>query len=244
MNNNILISEGRTIQDIKDIDILKERFEKWKNEILVYAHENKKQIEEYRKALFVVDTPYGKEENARQYKNSIHAALNILEQDTVPVTYKDYLEVFFDNFGSFLRDMFSVELHKKATLDKEILGKITIENEYDLQHIMLAAIRLLYPKAREEVYDDIGYGSVRYDIVIDEIDTVIELKCTRDNQTERALLGELGEDAYFYNHSNIIMYIYDKRCIIKNISNFKNALENKSANANLKVFVEQTKKLI
>lgn len=181
MNNNILISEGRAIQDIKDIDILKERFEKWKNEILTYAHENKKQIEEYRKALFVVDTPY---------------------------------------------------------------GKITIENEYDLQHIMLAAIRLLYPKAREEVYDDIGYGSVRYDIVIDEIDTIIELKCTRDNQTERALLGELGEDAYFYNHSNIIMYIYDKRCIIKNISNFKNALENKSANANLKVFVEQTKKLI
>lgn len=242
--NNILINEGRAIQDIQEIDILKEHFEKWKTEVLEYAHEYKMPIDEYKKALFVVDTPYGKEENIKQYKDSIRETLNLMNRDIVPVIHNDYLENFFDNFGSFLINMFSGELHKKATLNKDILSKITVENEYDLQHIMLASIKLLYPQAREEVCDDIGYGGVRYDIVIDEIDTVIELKCTRDSQTERDLLGELGEDAYFYNHSNIIMYIYDKRCLIKNIDVFKNALEKKSHNAKLKVFVEQTKKLV
>lgn len=53
-----------------------------------------------------------------------------------------------------------------------------IKNEYDVQHLLYACIKLLYPMARIEVNEDTGYGTVRTDIFLDS-ERVIEIKCTR-----------------------------------------------------------------
>lgn len=71
----------------------------------------------------------------------------------------------------------------------------------------LVIIKASYPSARREVNQDTGYGTVRYDIVIQEIDTVIEIKCTRKDHSASKLCRELGEYGYFYKCSRLIMYM-------------------------------------
>lgn len=41
-----------------------------------------------------------------------------------------------------------------------------IQNEYDLQHLLYAALKPLYPGIRKEVSKDSGIGTVREDIFI------------------------------------------------------------------------------
>ncbi len=111
---------------------------------------------------------------------------------------------------------------------------------------MYAVVKALYPSARREVNQDTGYSTVRFDIVIEEIDTVIELKCTKADYSEKKLYRELGEDGYFYKSSNLLIYVYDKHCKISDVNNFVKALERtkETAGKNVKVYVEKTKKLI
>jgi len=158
----------------------------------------------------------------------------------------DVLESVLGNFGLYLKSMFLVEPENKATLKKAILQEIHIENEYDVQHIMYAVIKALYPSARREVNQDTGYGTVRYDIVIKEIDTVIEIKCTRKDHTENKLYKELAEDGYLYECSKLLVYVYDKHQKISDVGNFMKALERtkETAGKDVKVFVEQVSELV
>ena len=57
-----------------------------------------------------------------------------------------------------------------------------IGNEYDLQHIVYALLRAVFPLCRIEEYQDAGACAVRKDICIEEFDIAIELKCTRDKE--------------------------------------------------------------
>lgn len=102
---------------------------------------------------------------------------------------------------------------------------------------MFAVIKAMYPDARREVCQDTGYGNVRYDIMIAQINTVIELKCTREDHSDKKLLMELGEDAYFYQCSNLLMYVYDGNQVIKDVVNFKKALEEPAQKMDKKVRV-------
>lgn len=81
----------------------------------------------------------------------------------------DALETIIKNFGLFLQNMFSTVPENRSTLQKENLERIVINNEYDVQHIMYAVVKALYPLSRREVNQDIGYGTARYDIVIEEL---------------------------------------------------------------------------
>ena len=142
--------------------------------------------------------------------------------------------------------MFSTVPENKSTLQKEVLSQIVINNEYDVQHIMYAMVKALYPSARREVNQDTGYGTVRYDIVIEDIDTVIEIKCTRKDHSDNKLYQELGVDGYFYKCSKLIIYVYDKQQKIQDVGNFIKSLERsqKTAGKEVKVYVEQVKELI
>lgn len=142
--------------------------------------------------------------------------------------------------------MFLTKPENKSTLKKEILEQIEINNEYDVQHIMYAVIKTLYPSTRREVNQDTGYGTVRYDIVIQEIDTVIEIKCTRTDHSDSKLCRELGEDGYFYKCSRLIMYVYDKHQKIQDVGNFIKTLERTRENGgkDVRVYVERVIELI
>lgn len=248
MNKEQIIKAGREIEKIADLPELCEKYEAWKADLLNYAVENKLNVEQYRILLHVVKTPYGsQEENKENYISCIKKTILYLEKDEKTEKREmDALETIIKNFGLYLQNMFSTTPENQATLKKEVLEQIILNNEYDVQHTMYAVVKALYPTARREVNQDIGYGAVRYDIIVDEIDTVIEIKCTRKDHSENKLFRELGEDAFFYQCSKLIIYVYDKEHVIQDINNFIRALERSKEDAgkDIKVYVEQIKELI
>lgn len=247
MNRQQLIEKGIKLEKILDFSEFCEEYEDWKIEVLQYCKEDKFCLEQCRLLLHVVDTPYeSKEEKWKKYVACIGKTVKFLEKETSKIQEIDVLESVIGNFGLYLKNMFRTEPENKATLQKTILEQIEIQNEYDLQHILYAVVKALYPSARREVNQDTGYGTVRFDIVIEEMDTVIELKCTRADHSENKLYRELGEDGYFYKCSNLLIYVYDKHCKISDVSNFVKALERtkETAGKNVKVYVEQMKELI
>ena len=247
MNKAYIIEIGLNItKNLKGAEFFEE-FNAWKDRVLQYVEENNLSIETYKKALYVVDNPFeSKEDKAFKYRKCINKTIDILQKDLRVLNENDSIDTLLNNFGIFLKGMFRTELEKKATIKSEILKQITIHNEYDIQHIMYALIKTLYPSARREVNQDIGYGTVRYDIIIEELDTIIEMKCTRDNHTDKKLFRELGEDAFFYKCSKLYIYIYDKKHKISDVVNFVKALERKKEEAGkeIKVYVEQSNELV
>lgn len=247
MNRRQLIEKGINLEKILDFSQFCEEYEGWEIEIQQYFKKDRFNLEQCRLLLHIVDTPYeSKEEKRKKYIDCIKKTVKFLEKETEKVQEISVLESAIGNFGLYLKNMFRTEPENKATLQKIVLEQIEIQNEYDLQHIMYAVIKALYPSARREVNQDTGYSTVRFDIVIEEIDTVIELKCTRVDHSENKLYRELGEDGYFYKCSNLFIYVYDKQGKISDVNNFVKALERtkETAGKNVKVYVEQTKELI
>lgn len=106
------------------------------------------------------------------------------------------------------------------------------------------AIRFLQDESQSVRQDEDALETIVRNF--EEVDAIIEIKCTGKNHTEKKIFRELGEDAFFYKCEKLIMYVYDKHNIIHDIDNFVRALEkNKgSAGKNIKVYVEQNRKLI
>ena len=101
------------------------------------------------------------------------------------------VERVLGNVQLYLQDMFKRQPHTKCTDSILSMQKcFDIGNEYDLQHIVYALLRAVFPLARIEEYQDAGACAVRKDICIDEFDIAIELKCTRDSLSAKKLAVE------------------------------------------------------
>lgn len=124
------------------------------------------------------------------------------------------------NFQKHVYEMYQTPVHGKGTLVQEDLAKIALRNEYDVQRLLYSLIRPIFPEARVEVPNDGGYKGYRFDIFIDSYETVIEVKCSRQNMTERKLTEEIGSDAYHYSKKYIYFFIYDKDKVISNVEAF------------------------
>ena len=92
----------------------------------------------------------------------------------------DQLLTVLDNYYLFLESLLERPPHKRGGIQKEQLSALKIQNEYDVQHLLYAYLKPLYPLARAEVSEDTGYGTVRTDIFLDS-EHVIEIKCTRNS---------------------------------------------------------------
>ena len=69
--------------------------------------------------------------------------------------------------------------------------------------------------------EDTGCGTVRSDIKIPSLNTVVETKCTRTNMNLKKLTEEIEADIVHYQADYIYFYIYDKEKIIKNRQAFQ-----------------------
>lgn len=248
MNKKVLYENASKLKELKDIQKLETEYDNWKNAVLQYAADHKLEVEQYRVMLHVVNVPFeSKEETLRKYYSCIEKVINYMRMEDIRNSYmKGTLENLICNFGLYLQTMFFTEPSKHMSFQKADLDKIVINNEYDIQHILYAVVKSAYPTARREVYQDIGYAADRSDIRIDEIDTIIELKCTRKGVSEKDLFRQLGEDAFFYKCSNLIIYVYDKENVIKDVTNFIRALQRneEEAGKEIRVYVEQAKNLL
>ena len=140
-----------------------------------------------------------------------------------------------DNFYLFER-----KLHKRGGIQKEQLEGLRIKNEYDVQHLLYAYLKPLYPMARAEVNEDTGYGTVRSDILLDSKNT-IEVKCTRKGMVLKKLVEEIEADMVHYSAKNIYFFIYDKEKLIDNPCNFKSSYEEKMKDKHIYIIIHQPK---
>lgn len=150
--------------------------------------------------------------------------------------------VILDNFNIYCRQLYKEPIHGKCSSSlKTHLPGIRIENEYDLQRLLYPIICTVFREARIEENEDSGHHTVRKDIVLDELDIVIELKCSRNSMTERQLSDEVAADIVHYSNHHIFFYIYDRKNIIKNAQNFKQTYEQKRIeNKDIHVFLWQS----
>lgn len=118
------------------------------------------------------------------------------------------------------------------------LESLKISNEYDVQFLLYAYLKPIFPKARPEVSEDTGYETVRTDIQINS-DTYIEVKCSRKSMKKKKLIEEIEADIVHYNATNLYFYIYDKEKIIDNPLNFKETYENRLQEKNIHIIIQQ-----
>lgn len=131
------------------------------------------------------------------------------------------------------------EPDKRATLTHGYLQKLKIENEYDLQHLLYAILKPLYPDIRKEVAADSGVGTIRSDLKIPSLETVIEAKCTRNSMNLKKLTEEIEADIVHYSEKCIIFFVYDKWKIIKDKQTYENHFNNVFDGKEIKIIIQQ-----
>lgn len=163
-------------------------------------------------------------ENMIKAKENLIFYLKYILNDKYAKPLKDTqncLEGYLKNFYLFLEAFKEVKPDKRATLTTENLDAIQIKNEYDLQHLLYAVLKPLYNDIRKEVTEDSGRGSVRSDIKIPSLNSIVEAKCTRKSMSLKKLTEELEADIVHYKADFIYFYIYDKEKLIKDKQNFE-----------------------
>lgn len=166
--------------------------------------------------------------------------IEYLEQMADPPETDHQLLTILNNYDLFLENLLERRPHRAGNIQKEHLDQIKIQNEYDVQHLLYAYLKPLYPAARREVSEDTGYGTVRTDIYLDP-DHVIEVKCTRPNMRLKKLIEEIEADMVHYHAEHIYFFIYDKEKLIENPGLFKSSCENKLKEKQIHMTIHQPK---
>ena len=180
----------------------------------------------------------------KETRNNLDAAtkrvIEYLEEIMSGSPADDQLLTVLDNYYLFLESLLERPPHKRGSIQKEQLSALKIQNEYDVQHLLYAYLKPLYPLARAEVSEDTGYGTVRTDIFLDS-EHVIEVKCTRNSMKLKKLTEEIEADMVHYSAEHIYFFIYDKEKIIENPQLFRNTYENKVKGKQIHIVIHQPK---
>ena len=180
----------------------------------------------------------------KKTKDNLDAAakqvIEYLEEIMTGSPANDQLLTVLVNYYLFLESLLERPPHKRGGIQKEHLSGLKIQNEYDIQHLLYAYLKPLYPLARAEVSEDTGYGTVRTDIFLDS-EHVIEVKCTRNSMKLKKLTEEIEADMVHYSAEHIYFFIYDKEKIIENPQLFRNTYENKVKGKQVHIVIHQPK---
>ncbi|NQX63743.1 hypothetical protein [Paenibacillus qinlingensis] len=260
LNDQILKGE-RLLKQVDALTSLEIDWESWCNTTLKIL-QSSFSGEEVAKSFLFVSSTIGISKSLRKNENkelvdSLLKALGFirglvkdiklgLHDNDEPLTFNQpvallVIKQILKNFHLHLQSMYQDEVHGNAKIKKEDLNRILIGNEYDVQRILYALIRPIFPESRMEVTEDAGYKSVRYDIYVDDFNLAIEVKCTRASMTERHLTEELGADAFHYKTEHLLLFIYDKEKIIVNADAFKKSFKREKTKfgKNIETFVIQ-----
>ncbi len=180
----------------------------------------------------------------KKTRDNLNAAkkriIEYLEQITDSSPAEDRLLTVLNNFYLFLEGLLERSPHKRSTIQKEQLAALKIQNEYDVQHLLYACLKPLYPLVRAEVSEDTGYGTVRTDIFLDS-EHVIEVKCTRNSMKIKKLTEEIEADMVHYHAKHIYFFIYDKEKIIENPQLFRKTYESRMTDKHISIIIHQPK---
>ena len=152
---------------------------------------------------------------------------------------KDTLIKYLTGFYMFMEALSEREPDKRATLTHDMLQNMKIENEYDLQHLLYAVLKPLYPDIRKEVAEDSGVGTVRIDLKIPSLYSAVETKCTREKMNLKKLTEEIEADIVHYSERHIIFLVYDKWKIIKDKVTYEDYFNRLFDGKEVKIIIHQ-----
>lgn len=144
------------------------------------------------------------------------------------------LERIFSNFHSVVRQL-RIRYDDRETLD--------VSNEYDVQDLLHALLKLFFSDIRPEEYTPSYAGNHRrMDFLLKPEETVIEVKMTRASLKNKEASEQLNDDiATYKEHADcdtLVCFIYDPDGRINNPVGFERDLSNQSTDKlNVKVFV-------
>ncbi len=191
------------------------------------------------RAYYLVNE-YSEKETRNNLDAAVKRVIEYLERLMTGSPADDRLLTVLDNYYLFLESLLERSPHRRGGIQKEHLSGLKIQNEYDVQHLLYAYLKPLYPLARAEVSEDTGYGTVRTDISLDS-GHVIEVKCTRGSMQSKKLVEEIEADMVHYHAEHIYFFIYDKEKIIENPDLFRNIYENKIKGKQIHIVIHQPK---
>lgn len=230
-----LISTGNLIITSGDEDALRV----WLGDIRKFLTEHPEIIESTRESFKVslvwLPNPLSSLENKtklRSFARELVGELKTLKEQlgscSLPATRLpiavalEVLSRILTNFYKHMEVMYQEKTHGSAGITNSLLDTIKIKNEYDVQRILYALIKPIFPDVEVEKYADGGYRGVRCDIVLKEYDIWIEVKCTRrSSMSEKSLTEQIGADITHYRSKYRLFFIYDKNKIIKNKDAFE-----------------------
>ena len=157
---------GEKILACRDYPSAKEQFGDWQREVrsaLDGSGLSESRKREIGVKLHFVENEFSMEDSRRELDRAIRGTVEALdglaqrpeESFTGPMA-ELIVQKILRNFYLYIRTMYQTEVHKKATIGKELLEQIQIGNEYDVQRMLLAIIRPVFPAARAEVVSDNG----------------------------------------------------------------------------------------
>lgn len=199
-------------------------------------------LQELERRAFYYVNEYSEKDTCQNIKEAKERVTEYIYELMTGAPPNDLLLAVLENFYFFLENLLEREPNKKGGIQKEHLDAIRIKNEYDIQFLLYAYLKPIYPEARTEVSEDTGYGTVRTDIYVNP-DKVIEIKCSRKSMQVKKLLEEIEADIIHYSASNIYFFIYDKEKIIREPLSLKNHLEKKLKEKKIHIIIHQPKRL-
>lgn len=166
-------------------------------------------------------------------ENIENGNLVLSDEITVESDFKDIIENIFLRFH---------KVSKQLTYRHNNRDTIVIKDEYDVQDLLLALLKLYFDDIRpEEWVPSYAGGSKRMDFLIKDINVVIETKMTRKTLRDKKIGEELIIDiANYSKHPDCDMlycFVYDTGEFIKNATALENDLSGNNAGIDVKVII-------
>lgn len=222
-----LADEGRKVVATSDsysfIDHA--RFDSWRAKILTVLNWSRLNLDEY------VEQIRNSQNNKKRCAEAIIVTLNdIADQVDRGIISASATETFdsvteldniFDRFHTVARQL-RTRYSERSTL--------IINDEYDVQDLLHALLLLHFKDVRaEEWTPSYAGGCVRMDFLLKDIQTVIEVKKTRDSMNSKTLGEELIVDIEKYQShpdcKTLYCFVYDPAGILGNPAGIKSDLE-------------------
>ena len=162
-----IIQEGRAIRNLSVKADIQSAYHAWCRNVRSFLKENSinEQLQnEAAVKMHYTDNEYSESDTLHSLKRALTDTLDFLEENSgYPGSVRnnstelELITKILNNFYLYYQTMYKSPVHKKCSLTQEKLDSIQIGNEYDLQRMLYAILRPLFPSIRQEVNSDNGY---------------------------------------------------------------------------------------
>ena len=185
-----------------------------------------------------------------RYLNLIETILNELEIETADFLKENINEVIREETNENVEERLTRILNRfhrfanqlKRHQGKSTIPEIDIQNEYDVQDLLHAILRLEFDDVRAEEYTPSYAGSnSRIDFLLKKEQIAVEVKKTSEHLKDKEIGVQLNDDIAKYQHHpncrTLYCFIYDPQELISNPDGLQNDLSQEKEEFKIKVII-------